>query len=621
MLNPDSRRLFLDALRPIDGYDLDLAVATTYSLDLTAMLLAPLAFARLDGYRRQAEPGQSSVDSVDPFALLKAIRGYAERTTVFCQSGRISVPRAYQRLYTYLEQSVVQVTPPNEIGVFHPKVWALRMTHPEGDVAYRLLILSRNLTFDSSWDTALVLDGYLDPERTRAIAANHPLGDFFTTLPGLAVGPIPAGAKAAAQRVGDELRRVQFELPDEFDGYAFHPIGIPGHEGMPFEDDRWDGRVVISPFVTDGALERLPGGGGTLVSRLEELESLKPETLDLFEEVFVLADGVEQVESEDAELDAPAHELAPPPNGLHAKLFVCDEGWDAWTWSGSANASTAAFESNIEFLAALSGKKSKVGTGVLLDSLSSILAPYSGKGKVSEEPSEEKRLQEAVRRLRASMAKVAWRAVVTPGPTGNHQVRLRASSPFDLPAGASLSACPITLPEAWAQSVTPGARVDAFDFPECAFDSLTAFFAFSLTLRLGDSEATETFVVHAPLEGAPENRLARVLESMLSDPAKVLRFLRLLLASDAFDVLDALRDDVETGLAGRTGRHSHRTEAPLLESMLRALAREPERLDSVAQVVRDLSQLEGGLGRLPAGFLEAWEPIRSARELIGGKKP
>ena len=53
-------------------------------------------------------------------------------------------------------------------------------------VRYRVLCLSRNLTFDRSWDTALVLDGELR-NRKYAIHVNHPIGDFFEALPGMAV--------------------------------------------------------------------------------------------------------------------------------------------------------------------------------------------------------------------------------------------------------------------------------------------------------------------------------------------------------------------------------------------------------------------------------------------------
>ena len=45
MLEPDTSVLLTDALRPPPGHEVDVAVTTTYSLNLTAMLIAPMTFA------------------------------------------------------------------------------------------------------------------------------------------------------------------------------------------------------------------------------------------------------------------------------------------------------------------------------------------------------------------------------------------------------------------------------------------------------------------------------------------------------------------------------------------------------------------------------------------------
>ena len=45
MLHPDTTVLLTDALRPPGGYRVDHAVATTYSLNLTALLIAPMTFS------------------------------------------------------------------------------------------------------------------------------------------------------------------------------------------------------------------------------------------------------------------------------------------------------------------------------------------------------------------------------------------------------------------------------------------------------------------------------------------------------------------------------------------------------------------------------------------------
>src|SRR4051794_29808751 len=138
VLNPDGRHLLTDALRPPTGWRLDVAVATTYTLDLTSLLLAPLSMAAYD----HAEEG---IDNAAPHELLEAIRRYAERTTVFCQAGGIHVPSTYRKLVVFAEQSVVEVAPP--VGrTFHPKIWVLRFTNAAGAITHRLLCLSRNLT-------------------------------------------------------------------------------------------------------------------------------------------------------------------------------------------------------------------------------------------------------------------------------------------------------------------------------------------------------------------------------------------------------------------------------------------------------------------------------------------
>ena len=151
-LTPETRVLLTDALRPPAGYHVEIAVGTTYSLNLTALLLAPLSFALFD--RENSE----ELSTVDPIRVLEAVRRYAEHTTVFCQAGGIHVPSQYRSILTFVEDSVLEVMPPREGSIFHPKIWALRFVDQQGQRRHRVLILSRNMTLDRSWDTALVLD-------------------------------------------------------------------------------------------------------------------------------------------------------------------------------------------------------------------------------------------------------------------------------------------------------------------------------------------------------------------------------------------------------------------------------------------------------------------------------
>ncbi len=620
MLSPETRRVLLEALRPPEGFRIDRAIATTYTLDLLALLTAPLAFSLFDtvGTKEDAASGAEASEQMNPFALLKAVRSHAERTTVFCQSTRISIPRRYQRLLAYVEDSIVEVNALNPAGVFHPKMWALRLVGDEGQVAYRVLCLSRNLTFDSSWDTALVLDGEL-ADRERFFSANRPLADFFRALPSLAVRPPPGRVTADVELIAGELGRVRFEVPPPFDEIQFHPLGLEGYKRLRLQ--KASRALIVSPFVTAPALAEL-ADGGILVSRVDELAKLPRESLKPFE-VCVLHDGAEMLDLGD--MEAPlAHggEDSPPPSGLHAKLVVQDDGWNAHVWTGSVNATSAALHQNVEFFVQLTGKKSQVGINALLEGrqgepgLRALLASWS----LSEEPPTEDAismaLEERLRMARGLLGRARWVAEIQEGPEG-FSTRLRSEGPVSVPEDIAVGVWPISLPrETYARDLEIQDGRASADFAARSFEALTGFFAFSLTATVESKTAEAVFVITATLRNAPANRAARILQSMLDEPAKVLRFLRMLLATDPLELLDGLASFEGTEPEPGTKGASAGVEVPLLEAMLKALDREPSRLDAIHQVVQDLLATDEGRRLLPDRFLSAWEPIWAARKAL-----
>ena len=119
MLDPETRSHTLEILRPPPNYELDRAISTTFSLDLLALLTTPLAFTLFDW---EDEEGRTTSD---PLAILESVRRYADRISIFCQAGRIAVPKTHQ-LFSYLEDSVFEVNAPSGGAVFHPKLWVLR---------------------------------------------------------------------------------------------------------------------------------------------------------------------------------------------------------------------------------------------------------------------------------------------------------------------------------------------------------------------------------------------------------------------------------------------------------------------------------------------------------------
>lgn len=602
MLEPQDRRLLLESLRPPAGYAFDAAIGTTYSLDLLALLTAPLAFTFFDWEDGEGQP------VADPLALLEAVRRNVDRLAIFCQAGEIKVPTHDQRLFPYLESAVVPVAAPGG-GVFHPKVWVLRFAGDEGPTLYRFLCLSRNLTFDQSWDTVLCLDGELI-DRQKGVSASRPLADFVAALPGMAVGPVPERVASQVERMQDELRRVRFELPEGIDELTFWPLGLKGRPTWPFWE-RVDRALVVSPFLSDGCLERLTEDGKkhVLVTRPEAAVALKPPTLERFEAVRALRDTAQAEPTEAAEALVEAD-----LEGLHAKLYVIDAGWDAGVWTGSANATDAAFATNVEFLVELRGKKSRLG-------VEAILATRNGEatfGALLQDvvmPTEPVAVDEVRVRLEKALGeahKAIWQAEFTAlvQPAGAaFDLSIKPRAPVSLPGGVTASCWPITLR---AEASAPLGPMPPL-FPQVSFEALTAFFAFEVTCSEGERRLSSRFVLNLPLEGAPADRRDRILRLLLRDRDQVMRLLMLLLADGDLDakVLAA----AGSGQDGQVGAYGY-GRSELLESLLRALDRSPARLDQVASLVKDLRDAPEGRELLPERFEEIWEPIWSIRERL-----
>lgn len=616
MLEPQSRRHLLEALRPPSGYALDCAIGTTFSLDLLTMLTAPLAFTLFDWEDEQGQP------VADPLALLEAVRRYAGRISLFCQAGRIAVPPQNQPLLGYLENSVFEVKARQPGGVFHPKLWMLRFIAPEEAPLYRLLCLSRNLTFARAWDTVLVLEGKYVARR-NAYAGNHPLGDFVARLPALALRPVPEQVLADINRAQYELRRVAFEPPVGFDEIRFWPLGIESaRRAQPFapRGRRLDRLLIVSPFVSATQLARLAGecGESLLISRAEELDALDPACLENFARVYALSPAADM--PEEAEEDA-SGTLPTTLSGLHAKLYIAEAGRKAHIWTGSANATDAAFNRNVEFLVELVGDKGKCG-------INAFLAPAQGQTSFrdllqeftpSEQPPDStlKQLEQLTERARRELAASNFTAYITVADeAGAYQMSLRLpeGASLTLPSATTVRCWPITLHEAAGVALLDGAR-EAATFTPVSFEALTSFFAFAVSATDGERQAVARFVLNVTLAGAPADRQDRILRSLLKSKESVLRFILFLLAEGGADVT-AILLAARAQLAGKGSRVGSGSETPLFEVLVQALARHPAKLDQVARLVDDLRASPEGKQLLPEGFASVWEPIWAARERL-----
>jgi hypothetical protein len=165
----------------------------------------------------------------------------------------------------------------------------------------------------------------------------------------------------------------------------------------------------------------------------------------------------------------------------------------------------------------------------------------------------------------------------------------------------------------WPITVKPGvARRPLSDasltFSGLDVDQLTPFFAIELEQRA--RRVRKRFVVNARLIGAPDDRKDRILAALIRNADDFLLYLRFLLAdlSDAQGLLEGLSGESsgDWGFGGGSGA--------LLEPMVRALARNPGRLDDIARLVDDLSKTPDGQARIPAEFADVWDSLWAVRE-------
>ena len=613
MLAPKDRALLLEALRPPAGYHLDVAVCTTYSLDLMALLVAPLAFTFFDWEGEDGEPTR------DPNALLESIRRNMDRIHLFCQAGQIAIPGSYKPLFSYLESAIHEVRPHRPGGVFHPKVWVLRYS-AEGDAPlYRLLCASRNLTFDRSWDTLLVLDGVAG---SKNHAHNAPLARFIEALPQLAVQGMDEAVTNPIRELAEDIRRVEFELPPHIDELHFWPLGLPGGEDLwPFPAQAERG-LVIAPFLGANTLSRLNvSGEQTLVSRIDSLGMLNEKQLAGYE-TLALSDGAD-LEAEDLVREDTAPEEDGMLSGLHAKLFAFDVDGQGLVWTGSANATSAAFHRNVEFLVEMRGQSRHMGVEAILSPshkgvsvLRDLLEPFTPVAGAGPDTGQQA-VDQALITLRQFVVEQGFAVTVRQTDEDVFAMDVLPANVGAPPEGEFELYCwPLTLrQEAAAQRLEPGSGMQP-SFAGLSFEALTTFFAFEGRVVAGGQTGTCRFVLNLPGTGFPGNRRQRLLQYLLSDRGQVMRYLWLLLAEDGTLSLGDITGAAGSATGGDGAENGFHADMPMLEPLVRALERSPDKLDQVARFVTELQGTEEGRALLPGDFDRIWIPLWAAREAL-----
>ena len=611
MLQPTNRITLSDAMRPPIGFSLESAMAVTYTLDLTALLTALTAFTLSGPDVTVSDDGPD-----EPIDLLSAVRTHSDKLTVFNQVGEIALPPS-RRVFAFLDETVVAVRAPLG-GVVHPKVWVLRYEASDDTVAggvpeqrLRVLIASRNLTFDASWDTVIRLD-----EATgKAGARLGAVGDLFDGLLPMAVGDVAAVHQDRVRSLATALRDARFALPAGVDNLKIHVLGLkPTPSPLPTSADR---SLIISPFVSNPFFAKVyPAPVEKLVSRWQSLDTLTPEILATVAEPYVFDDT--STRDLDADEVWSPQDPGRPLAGLHAKVFAFEQGGRAQLFLGSANATGSAFDKNVEILVEFGGSVAKLGIDHLCGGskdeprLHDLFKPYHA-GKPGGWSDEAMGLDDA----RHTIAEHPIDGLVEQSGTG-WAITYRSEEPFPTFDDVEVHCWPLSS-AGNRRRVQQGEPLD-LRF-EVSTERIIGFLAYELE---GEEGTVSRFVVPVPLTGMPEDRDRCLLRSLIGNGERFFRYLLALLAEDSErdqdsewpELLDAAEPvSADVGDQASQPRRTSSNNPAVLERLLQTMRRDPSKFEGLDPLVFDLDD-----DILPTGFSELWTTIQEVTNVGGGTK-
>ena len=612
MLNPKNNRLdYGSVLSPPPNYELDFAIGATYSLDLDALVGASISL----GLSAESDSDLNK----NPIFLLEALRSTGDKIALFCESGQIKLPNKPTPLYILLEEMVFQVTNDNntkysKYASFHPKTWVLRYVNHENDVLYRFVVLSRNLTFDRSWDLSFSMDGKLTDKQT---SKNNPLINFIKYLSCYSNDV----KRDRINEIAKELEFIHFELKSPFDGFEFIVNGIdspnPIQNQQLFKSNSLENLLIMSPFLSKEVIKNFnkrknQKSKAILITRLNSLGQLKCENLDKFEfyalkdEVIdgesLLSDESEQSlkdkkdensddnfkdETVDNEKLISEESKQFPKQDIHAKMYVVEKTKYTDLYLGSLNASDNALNGNVEFMIKLWARKRRFNINKLLKAMFN-----DGKDnpfklvnmETIKEPSDE-----------GSNLNLVVKNIVR---INGHAIIISKQDSYDLEVRfeKDCNKYDIEINPLLSNKTTKFSR--KIIFKNLTKVQLSEFFV--ITVR--KDEDTVRRVIKIPVDNLPEDRQKDVVSEVINDKTAFIRYVAFLLGDEY--VLSSIEEDGE-GEGGNPNNFA--VQLPeLYEKMLKSAMYTPEKFVELEFLIKTLSKDNV----VPDGFEELYETFK-----------
>lgn len=578
------------------GYELEFAVGTTYSLDAEAYLAIALSFARLGD--------ATDADFQSPLRLLEGLRQANKRVAIFCNRGGLQPPVRTNPLYAMLDKSVFEVADESkgkELANFHPKIWVIK-EHSLDDRSKRqikLIVMSRNLTKDSSLDIAVTMTAPLGIRTNAELRRKHqPLKDLLFILADKA----NAYKRKKIKQLANELDTMgSLKLAHPYEDYEFLPIHF-GENLNPAINLRQflpgERMAVVSPFIDAETLVWLNDYRRTQEKLLiTRLDSLTPEIMELYSggnmEVWVMSQIAEQNDIQ--------------PMNLHAKMYFSwgIKGGGINLWLGSANATHSGFYRNSEFMVKLKLKRGR-------NQFEDFKAEFCDEKKQMceritslpdiETVKEDNSLAISVRKNLISRNNLTAQVVST---GDDYIITVNAKRIKDIHGKITLA----PIQEPWNEvELTP-------ELQQCRVkvttrSHLSEFYILKV-VPFDEDVSPVKIALKINTTGIPEDRDDHIFRSLIDTRDKFLNYVEMMITDRPQELASLMISDAESWASMANSQSNHRRNS-LYESLLRIAATNPERLDDVNDLVNrlDVRIIPESFAQMCAKFKQSIKKLR-----------
>lgn len=574
-------------LLPPDGYTLNFAVGTTYSLDLEALTAVCISLGL-------SEDTDSTLHQ-NPVSMLNALQKVSEKLLIFCEAGQIKMPGTPSTLSLLLEKMIVPVALPKTRGInhypaFHPKTWVLQYVNAQGDYHYRFAVLSRNLTFDRSWDISFAMDS---SKTAQTAQKTLPIMEYLEFLRNQIRADKVQNARtkrSVIRKLCDALDGVSFTTDSkEFgDDFEIMPLGI-GSGGYDMNNDplfcqtQWAADysfhelVVFSPFISGSLIEHwnkpehsLTGTSRTLITRKTELSKITAAQSNRFR-IYTLKDDI--VDGEDAISDEDADKQK---QDIHAKIYLRRKYSDVDLYLGSMNATYSAVNKNVEMMIRLRTKNRYYNSEMFLSDL------FCGKADNPQNPFELSAIVEAasdpqqenanrMEQIIKAVCRLPMKASVTERG-GKYDVSLAVNG--QIPEG-NISITPF-------RRNVPMPLKNNMTFPQLDILQVSEFYM----VRVTSGDMTIDRIIMVPTTGIPEERENAVVNSVVKDKRTFVEYVAFVLG-DSY--LLSLMEERSLASSG-SWNAGHESLPALYEKMLKTALEEPEKIGEIGYLLQMITK-------------------------------